>query len=54
MKFQDCQLAVFTYIIDLLFQLALGFTQRIDFVFFSLEVIQGLLVGFLEGLLLPG
>lgn len=41
------------HIIHLLLQLALELAQRIDLVFLSLEVVQGLLVGLLEGLLLP-
>lgn len=51
---QASRLASFTHIIHLLFQFTLDFAQGIDFVLFSLEVIQGLLVGLLEGFLLPG
>ena len=51
---QASQLASFTHIIHLLFQFALDFAQRIDFVLFCLQVIQGLLVGLLEGLLFSG
>lgn len=41
-----------SYIIYLLLQFGLGFGQRADFVFLNLQVIQCLLVGFLEGLFL--
>lgn len=43
-----------TYVIHLLLQFALDFAQGIDFVLLCLQVVQGLLVGLLEGLLLPG
>ena len=42
------------YIIHLLFELGFGFGQGVDFVLLCLQVIQGLLVGLLEGLLLLG
>ena len=38
----------------MLFKLDFGFGQGVDFVFLCLQVIQGLLVGLLEGLLLLG
>jgi len=41
-------------IVNLLLQLGLGLGQSVDFVFFCLQVIQGLLMGLLEGLLLLG
>lgn len=41
-----------THIIHLLLQFDLGFGQRVDLVFLSLQVIQGLLMGLLQGFLL--
>ncbi|RLV99274.1 hypothetical protein DV515_00010041 [Chloebia gouldiae] len=41
-----------TYIIHLLLQFGLGFGEGADFVFLNLQIIQCLLVGFLEGLFL--
>ena len=38
----------------MLFQLGLGLGQSVDFVLLCLQVIQGLLVGLLESLLLLG
>ena len=43
-----------THVVNLLFQLCLGLGQSVDFVFLCLQVIQGLLMGLLEGLLLLG
>ena len=43
-----------THVVDLLFQLGLGLGQSVDFVFLCLQVVQGLLMGLLEGLLLLG
>ena len=43
-----------THIVNLLLQLGLGLGQSVDFVFLCLQVIQGLLMGLLEGLLLLG
>ncbi|GCC45853.1 hypothetical protein chiPu_0030069 [Chiloscyllium punctatum] len=41
-----------TYIVDLLLEFSLGFGQAVDLVLLTLEIIQGLLMSFLESSLL--
>ena len=41
-----------THVVDLLFQLGPGLGQDVDLVLLHLQVVQGLLVGLLQGLLL--